>query len=81
MWQSSDGRGTVFPWSDARAVEAPRFSVGDVVRAEPYDTRGTVVSVDVETCTMGVKWDDGDGPITYPLDATFLTKQEKMPWQ
>lgn len=59
-----------------------KFSVGDVVRSGHSETKGTVVSVDATTCTMSVVWEDGDGgAIVYPLDAVFLHKVVRFPWE
>lgn len=80
----------MYPWGDARNVsgvasEIPRsepapsrarFAVGDEVYSGAC--RGTVISVAGQY--MQIQWDDGEyGPVTYPVDADYLT--EKMPWQ
>lgn len=84
MRESSDGRHTVLPWSEPPNVEPPRFAVGDVVYSEPYaDVTGTVVSVSTVVAPLvEVVWSDGDGgAIIYPMEASFLRKVEKLPWQ
>lgn len=78
MRESGDGRGTVFPWGDARTA-AP-YAVGDVVYSDA--SRGTVVSVDPEHRTISVVWDDAKdkyGPITYPDDNDYLRR--RFPWE
>lgn len=50
--------------------------MGDVVWSG--DCRGTVVAVDAEKATVGIVWADGESPIIYPMDASYLRK--KMPW-
>jgi hypothetical protein len=78
MRQGSDGRAEVFPWGNAPAAPEPaRFAVGDAVYSGAW--RGDVVSVDADEATMGIVWMDGDGPIIYPLDATYLRKA--LPWE
>lgn len=79
MRESDNGRDEVFPWSDAPGP--PVYAVGDAIcNSYQPPSRGTVVSVDAETATMGVKWDDGDGgAIVYPTNATYLRKA--MPWE
>lgn len=77
MWEGSDGRAAVFPWSDA--PEPPRFSVGDAV-ANNYKppSIGTIISVDTENAVMGINWHGETGVINYPVDATYLRKI--FPW-
>jgi hypothetical protein len=78
MRESSDGRRTVLPWSDASKPQ--RFAVGDTVVAEPYDTPGTVTAVGATT--VNIVWSDGDGgAIVYPVEASFLKPVRKLPWQ
>lgn len=78
MRESGDGRKAMFPWCDAQT--AATYAVGDAVRNNYRPPScGTVVSVDAAEATMGVKWDDGSSPITYPMDASYLRK--KMPWE
>jgi hypothetical protein len=73
----------MFPWSDTPGPEAtPAYAVGNrVCNSYKPPSYGTVVSVDDENATMGVKWDDGSYPITYPMDATYLKKEERFPWE
>ena len=53
------------------------FAVGDEVRSGA--SIGTVVALDADEVTMGIVWNDGDGVITYPLDATYIRKA--FPWE
>ena len=84
----------MYPWGDtrntghiagaipgnepARADAAP-YAAGDTICSG--GCRGTVVTVDAEKATMGVVWADSDDekPITYPMDADYLSK--RLPWQ
>lgn len=78
MWKSNDGREAMFPWGDPPA--ASDYAVGDIVyNSYQPPSRGAIVSVDIETATMGVKWDDGSSAITYPIDATYLHRA--LPWE
>lgn len=84
MRQGGERRDTVFPWgntpADVSGQDACRFAVGDTVFNKYVPpSRGTVTAVDEETATMGVKWDDGSYPITYPIDASYLRKA--FPWE
>lgn len=82
MRESSDGRRTVLPWSDA--PEPTRFAVGDLVYSEPYaDVTGTVVHVSTVVAPLvSIVWSDGNGgAIIYPMNAPYLIKVEKLPWQ
>ncbi len=55
-----------------------RFALGDRVTNDYHGAcRGTVAAVG-ET-TVGVKWDDGNSPIVYPIDADYLRRL--MPWE
>lgn len=66
--------------SDRSDAPGPSYAVGDTVyNSYQPPSRGTIVSVDAETATMGVKWDDGSSAITYPMDATYLRKG--FPWE
>lgn len=57
-----------------------RYATGEIVYSGPgRECRGTVVTVDTDKATMGIAWDDGDGVITYPLDAEYLRKA--LPWE
>lgn len=69
----------MFPWGDApNTNDAPGYAVGNAVYSGKC--RGTVVSVDTATATMGIVWSDGDGgAITYPIDADYLRKA--LPWE
>lgn len=67
----------MYPWGDAPTVEPPAYAVGSAVYSG--DCRGTVVAVDAEQATLGIVWSDGDGPITYPIEAPFLRKAH--PWE
>ncbi len=51
------------------------YTVGDTIYSG--DCRGTVVSVGADT--MEIVWSDGEGAITYPIEAEFLYKA--WPWQ
>lgn len=82
MRESEDGRRTVLPWS--QPPEPARFAVGDTVYSEPYaDVTGTVVSVSTVVAPLvSIVWSDGNGgAIIYPMDASYLKKVEKLPWQ
>lgn len=75
----------MFPWGDTpsevpRSDDAPTYAVGDTV-CNNYQppSRGTVVSVDAECGTISLDWGEGYGPITYPIDASYLRKA--MPWE
>ena len=63
----------------APAPNPSSFAVGDVIRSGNSPEPGTIVSVDEAQATMGVKWRDVGGAITYPLDATYLRKA--FPWE
>jgi hypothetical protein len=78
MRQDSDGRDTVFPWSDPPEVE-PTYAVGDAIYSGAC--RGTVVHVsNVVAPLISVVWSDGDGgAIIYPMNASYLRKA--MPWE
>jgi len=70
----------MFPWCDPQASESqaePAYAVGDIVYSG--DCHGVVVAVDAEKATMAVMWEDGDSPITYPMDASYLRKA--LPWE
>ena len=54
------------------------YAVGDRVTNDYHgSSRGTVAAVG-ET-TLGVKWDDGNSPIVYPIDADYLRRL--LPWE
>lgn len=53
----------------------PAYAVGDSVRSG--DCKGTVAAV--AEWTFEIVWEDGDSPITYPIDATYIRKV--MPWE
>ncbi len=57
------------------ATKAATYAVGDTVYSG--DCRGAVVSMDGDT--MEIIWSDGEGAITYPIDAEFLRKA--FPWE
>jgi hypothetical protein len=84
MRKSSDGRNTVFPWSNAPAdvsrQDACPYAVGDTVfNSYVPPSRGTVVSVDAGAGTVSLDWHEGYGAIVYPMDAAYLRKA--MPWE
>jgi hypothetical protein len=83
MRESSDGRDTVFPWSDApTALPGPcPYAVGDVVYSGKNPEPGTVVSVDATAGTFAIIWrNTADfGAIVYPIDASYLRKA--FPWE
>jgi hypothetical protein len=58
-------------------IRGDTFEPGDVVYSG--ESRGIVVSVDVADAVFSVDWNENYGPITYPLDATFIRKA--MPWE
>jgi hypothetical protein len=69
----------MYPWGDTSTVQKACFAVGDAIHSGRC--RGTVVTMDTDKATMGVVWEDSDDgkPITYPLDADYLSKE--FPWQ
>jgi len=81
MRENGNGRGTVFPWGDAPSpLPGPcPYAVGDTVYSGNSPEPGTVVSVDEAQATMGIKWRDVGGAVTYPIDATYLRKA--FPWE
>ena len=65
----------MYPWGDAQATA---HAVGDTVLSGKC--RGTVVSVDGDR--MQILWDDAKyGPVTYPVEAEYITKAMPTPWQ
>jgi hypothetical protein len=73
----------MYPWcyphaSESSTTQAALYAVGDIVYSGRE--RGTVVTVDADKATMGVVWEDSDDgkPITYPMDADYLSKE--FPW-
>lgn len=67
----------MFPWchSHASAHDTPTYAVGDVIYSG--DCRGVVVTANAGL--ISVVWEDGEGEIIYPIDASYLRK--KMPWE
>ena len=67
----------MYPWGNTQIVQPAPYAVGDAIYSGRE--RGTVVAVDAEKATVGVVWEDSDDgkPITYPMDADYLSR---FPW-
>lgn len=68
----------MFPWCHSHVSKTPAYAVGDIVYSG--DCRGTVTQVSTVVARLiSVVWDDGEGEIIYPMDASYLRK--RMPWE
>lgn len=70
MRKNSDGRGE---------VQTRRYASGEVVFGAIDGYPGRVISLDPDTRTVTVQWDEGGLPVVYPMDTIMIRK--RWPWE